>query len=360
MATLKLFIILLFSANAGDGEPDLSPVTTYLADWVEEERVDGVAVKDRLRRTQPAFIETRRRLRDAIAPGTVAPQAAPGDVEITISHQGRERTARLHVPSDRFEGPLPLVVVLHGGGGNATNAERMTRFSALADEEGFLVAYPNGTGALPSVLLTWNSGGLPVYAVENDVDDVGFLRALVDEIAQRAPVDRGRVFATGMSNGGMMVHRLAREAADVFAAIADVSGAMNFTATDSTTPISVMMIHGRADEHVGYDGGRPARAVGRAQDRVDASVAEATAYYVERLGLEPTPGRERCGKVTIETWSAPGDAAGRALVVVSIADEGHTWPGGPVIRRAADVPTAEFDATVEIWRFFRAHPRLPR
>lgn len=334
--------------------------------WIDRDLgVCGVfAVQDRLPRTLPTANAIRARIREILggvdpAPASPPRSLPPGDHDLTIEHGGRQRTAVLHVPPTSSEAARALVVVLHGGGGNARNAQQMTGFSDCADREDFLVVYPNGSGPLKNALLTWNSGGIPVYAVEHDVDDVGFVRALVAEIARLTPVDAQRVYATGMSNGGMMAHRLAHDAADLFAAIADVAGAMNYTARDPARSLAVLMIHGRADEHVLYAGGRPRQSVGESGDREDTSVAAAAAYYAARFGLTGTPTSTSNGTLTIDTWCDPQRPDAGEVRVISIDGEGHTWPGGPVIRRRADPPTDAFDATAAIWRFFADHPRQP-
>jgi polyhydroxybutyrate depolymerase len=288
------------------------------------------------------------------------------DHEITLDHGGRKRSYLLHVPpqaelAQRVGDKLPLVLVLHGGGGNGQQAAESTGFSALADREGFVVAYPDGTGRLPRRLLTWNSGGIPVWAVEHDIDDVGFLKAVVRDVQGRLPIDADRVHATGISNGGMMVHRLAREAADVFAAVAPVSGAMNFTAADSAQPISVLIVHGTADRHVRYGGGEPLRATGRAGERTDASVADAARYYVLRNGLADEPRTETEGKVKTETWdrTASGTPARARVQVVTLDGGGHAWPGGRRARHlGADAPF-DWPASERIWEFFAQARRQP-
>lgn len=96
----------------------------------------------------------------------------------------------------------------------------------LADRESFIAVYPNGNGRFGKRLLTWNAGTCCAYLVINNVDDVGFVRALVATLAEKVPIDRRRVYATGLSNGAMMSHRLAAEAADLIAAVAPVAGGM--------------------------------------------------------------------------------------------------------------------------------------
>ena len=120
------------------------------------------------------------------------------DHVLSLTAGGRERTYLLHLPP-AYDGKhsLPLVIVLHGGGGNAPGAVHMTGFSEKANKEGFVVVYPNGSGRLKNRLLTWNSGNCCGYALDNNVDDVGFIRALIDELEKTRAIDPKRVYVDG-------------------------------------------------------------------------------------------------------------------------------------------------------------------
>jgi len=146
-----------------------------------------------------------------------------GDEEKSFEHQGRRRTYIVHVPPglDRSR-PVPLVLVLHGGVVNAYFTAHNTGMNAVADREGFIAVYPNGTGRFEDRILTWNVGFGFAYALRNNIDDVGFLRELTGRMIAGYGVDAGSVYATGISNGGIMSYRLASEASDVFAAVAPV------------------------------------------------------------------------------------------------------------------------------------------
>ncbi|KXK14629.1 MAG: phospholipase/carboxylesterase [Chloroflexi bacterium OLB14] len=174
----------------------------------------------------------------------------------TLQHDGLERTYLLHVPSSYDENKATsLVLLFHGGGGNAENQQRTSGFNELANKEGFIVAYPNGTGKFSDKILTWNGGICCGYASENQIDDVGFIRALVTELQTQYNIDSKRIYATGFSNGGIMSYRLACEASDLFAAIAPVSGTQNFEACKPSEPVSLIHFHGTDDTHLPYNGG---------------------------------------------------------------------------------------------------------
>src|SRR5579859_6759791 len=178
--------------------------------------------------------------------------SATGDAQLTLHYGDRERTYLLHLPEPLPNKPLPLVVVLHGGGGSAESAAKMTGFDAEADKDGFIAVYPNGTDKIRPLLnamgkpgfLTWNAGGCCGYARDQDVDDVGFIRSVVAQVVKDNAADPERVYATGISNGGMMAYRLACEASDLFAAIAPVSGVQDVTSCKPAQPVSVFHIHG--------------------------------------------------------------------------------------------------------------------
>ncbi len=188
--------------------------------------------------------------------------AAPsGDEVHTLDFDGLKRSYALHMPAKSPAGELPLVVVLHGGGGSGAGAARMTGFDALADEAGFMVVYPDGTDrpllhamGKPG-LLTWNAGSCCGYAQYKNMDDVGFIRAVVADVQKQHAVDAKRIYATGMSNGGMLSYRLACEASDLFAAIGPVAGIIEIPDCKPVHPVAVIDFQGTDDENVPLNGG---------------------------------------------------------------------------------------------------------
>ena len=218
--------------------------------------------------------------------------------ELSVTVAGVRRTFLVHVPRARHSPKSPLVVLLHGGGGNGEQAMNAYRMNEVADREGFLVAYPNGSGRVER-LLTWNAGNCCGYAMRERVDDVAFIRAMVEAIDRRFHVDRARVFATGMSNGGMMAHRLGCEASDLFAAIGVVSGALNIPCHPADE-VAAMIIHGTADEHVPYEGGTGSKSL---EDRVDLSVAHAVETWRAVDGCKDVRNAKTKGSITTVRWS---------------------------------------------------------
>lgn len=283
--------------------------------------------------------------------------AAAADLSRTVVSAGAARTYRVHVPPSLPAGvPVAVVLVLHGGGGNAAGTAKMTGMDAAADRNGFLAVYPNGSGLLRDRLLTWNAGACCGFAVREKVDDTAFVRKLLDALSSEWRVDEGRVFATGISNGGMMAYRLGCELADRIAAIAPVAGALDVAPCTPSRPVSLIAFHGTADEHVLYEGGVPKKQ-GDRQPRSDRSVAKSVGFFVSLNGCGKEPARERKGSVIRETWTGCRDGTG--VTLVTIVKGGHAWPGGLPWAPWADAPTREVDASQEMWDFFSGHGRRP-
>ncbi|MCC6557211.1 MAG: polyhydroxybutyrate depolymerase [Polyangiaceae bacterium] len=279
----------------------------------------------------------------------------PGDHKLHLTVSGGDRSYLLHLPpSHDGERKLPLVIALHGGGGHAENMARMSGLSQKSDAEGFAVVYPNGTGRFEDKLLTWNAGNCCGLALDRGADDVGFIRSLLDTLAARLPLDPKRVYATGMSNGGMMAYRLGCELADRIAAIGPVAGALSAKPCNPSVPISLVVVHGMDDEHVLYAGGAPKKRVDP-HPRVDASVAAATAFFVARNGCDKAPARAEHGRLTQEAYT--GCQQGTEVRVYSIKGEGHTWPGGRKGGPWGDEPAGEISANDLLWDFFEKHPK---
>jgi polyhydroxybutyrate depolymerase len=280
------------------------------------------------------------------ASGGRGPSLPPAvTVSKTLDSGGRARAYLLHLPP-RYDGHtlLPLVLVLHGGGQSPESAEKMSGMSAKADQENFIAVYPSGTGRL-SKAPTWNAGNCCAYAMENEVDDVAFLRALIDTLERDHATDPKRVFVTGISNGGMMSYRVACELADKIAAIAPVEGAQNVDCRPSV-PVSVLVFHGTADRLVPYEGGTTKFQMG--PPRTDNSVAAAVTFWVKRDGCSPVPHHEESSEVHVDTYSAC--KAGTSVQLYAIQGGRHIWPGTPISAN-------HVAATDLMWTFFSQHPK---
>lgn len=274
-----------------------------------------------------------------------------------LVHDGIQRSYTIRIPGRVDQGQLkvPLVLVLHGGGGNAGNAERMTGFTRMAERERFIVAYPEGTGRRKNTLLTWNAGHCCGHAMENRVDDVGFIDALIEDLISRYPIDPSRVYVTGMSNGAMMSHRLGIELSTRIAAIAPVVGTLFGDEQLPQNPVAAIMINGLLDKSVPPQGGVPKGRFAVSWDGAPASpTLEQAAFWGRANGCEADARRDDGGTYTQWRYPCP---AGNDVELYLIRDNGHAWPGGAKGSPLGDTPTTSFDATDVIWRFFKVHSK---
>jgi polyhydroxybutyrate depolymerase len=266
----------------------------------------------------------------------------------------------LHVP-ESLEPLAALVIVLHGGGGSAQSAIAQTNFDALADQHGFIVAYPEGTDRARPLLNalgkpgfhTWNAGACCGIAVERGMDDVGFIRAMVADIAAATPLDPKRIYATGLSNGGMMAYRLACEASDLVAAIGAVSAVIVVAPCEPRFPVSVLHIHGTADQNVPIEGGVGQKSITRYPY---PPVARSIAFWAawDDCGKDPIVSAP-APNVTLRSY--PLCTLGIAVDYYVIEGGTHAWPGGKRLAKFLDSPSNALDATKLIWQFFAAHPK---
>ncbi|OCB25633.1 polyhydroxybutyrate depolymerase [Mycobacterium malmoense] len=278
--------------------------------------------------------------------GTPGAQSIPvGQSTQSIESGGVNRTFHLYRPQGLTDA-APLVVMLHGGFGTGQQAERSYHWDAEADAGHFLVAYPDGLDR------AWNAGTCCGEPQRAGTDDVGFVTAMVGAIAQQLPIDRARVYVTGMSNGAMMALRLGCQS-DLFAAIAPVAGTL-LTDCSQARRASVLQIHGTADDRVPYGGG-PGKAFSRnGAARVDGPSVEAVNATWRGIDACGPPTSTTSGDVTTQLAAC---ADGRTVELISVAGAGHQWPGGepsPLAEKLAGIPapSTALDATGTIWRFF--------
>ncbi len=288
----------------------------------------------------------------SLLPGPGLAADAPAG-RLSLEHDGRTRHYLLRIPPQAASAqalPLVLVLVLHGGGGNAETAERMTGFTRLAMRQGFLVAYPEGTGRAAGKRLTWNAGHCCGYALQQKVDDVGFIRALVAQISRQQRVDPQRIYVTGMSNGGMLAHRLGIELSDTLAAIAPVVATLFGDEQRPPHPVSALMINGLLDQSVPAAGGAPGGRFPSAWDGTPAQPALAQlAFWAEADGCTPDQAPDILGQIQRYRAACP---PGRAVELYLLQDNGHAWPGGQRGSLRGDRPSTSLEATALIWKFF--------
>jgi polyhydroxybutyrate depolymerase len=264
-----------------------------------------------------------------------------------------QRSYILYVPSNYQAGqPVAVVLVFHGDGANARNAMTMTGFNFRAEKGGFIAVFPNGTGPSEDKYLTWNSGDCCGFAKKRNIDDVGFVRAIIADLQTVVTVDPKRIYATGISNGGMMAYRLACELSDMIAAIGPVAATQNISACTPLQPVSVIHFHGTADQIIPYEGGPGAKSLAGINF---IGARAALNFWVQADGCTAQTQTQQAGNVAHDVV-APC-AQNTAIELYSITGGTHSWPGGQKSREFGEEPTQEVSATELIWAFFAAHPK---
>jgi polyhydroxybutyrate depolymerase len=275
----------------------------------------------------------------------------------TLMVDGAARTYRLHLPEAYTEDRLwPLVVVLHPFTSSGAGMARLTGFDALAEREGFIVAYPDGLSR------RWNIGHFP-----DEADDVGFVTALVDHLLAHYAVDSGAVYLTGASNGAGMTYRLMCEAGDRFAAAAVVMGGPMLAGVaagcEAAVPMPLMIIHGTDDRFLPWEGGEIQVIPGRAFTLL--SVEESLAFWRARNDCSdsaqttPVDDVEPNDGTTTTRLAYEDCGSGAVTILYRVEGGGHTWPGRPdsypefIVGRTA----RDFSASEVIWEFFTRHRR---
>jgi polyhydroxybutyrate depolymerase len=285
---------------------------------------------------------------------TLATSADPS-VRDTLRHDGQTRIYWVHVPPayKKNGNSLPLVIALHGGGGSGQQFESQSKLSEKADQEGFIVVYPDGIQN-PGVLhlRTWNAGACcGQIASTQQVDDVGFISKLIDKLAATYQIDEKRVYATGHSNGAMLCYRLACELSDKVAAIAANSGTMQLkTPCKPKRVMPILHVHSQLDRNVPYTGGVGTKSINKQWNpSVDSTLtvfAQLAQCKVQKQVVRTTD------KYTFYKWS---DCQGGAEIQYYLtSDGGHAWPGGQKgARFIGDTPSDAFVNNDLIWSFFK-------
>jgi polyhydroxybutyrate depolymerase len=291
---------------------------------------------------------------------TAAEPLGAGDHFRSLELGSQKRTYRIHVPPGyNAARPMPLVLALHGATMSARAMEGFSGLSKKADEAGFIVVYPNGTGPNP-LMLTWNSGGFPPFLARTKPNDVAFLARVLDDAEAVLNVDKQRIYATGVSNGAMMCYRLAAELSERIAAIAPVAGTLALEKYEPKCTVPVLHIHGTADNLVPYVGAGPTVATFMkflsVEDTIAACVKRNGCLDEPRTADLPMPNDHF--KITRTAYDEGKEGAEVILYVVERG--GHTWPGRPIAGGILGPTTMNLKANDVIWEFFQKHLRRPR
>jgi polyhydroxybutyrate depolymerase len=284
----------------------------------------------------------------------------PGRFKLAIKSGDFERVAHIQIPAGYKADPKPpLVLMLHGAGGTGTGALDKDGWSVKADKEGFIAVAPDGLPAQarssPNFFTNpaiWNSGQLKPRSPRAAIDDVAFIRQLLDELKEKVPYDENRVFCAGHSNGGGMTFRLAAELSERFTAIGTVAGRLDLADPKPKKPLPSLYILGTKDPLMPIDGGEVKLPWGRRQN---PPVGEMLAVWAKALECEPDPKTisEKDGVKKVEYASK---SSGPTLSVIYIEGHGHHWPGGERTLPESMVGpiTTKLNATDTLWDFFKA------
>jgi polyhydroxybutyrate depolymerase len=310
-------------------------------------------------------------------PPVVCPAATldAGDSSNTLILDGGGRTYNLHIPPGLdLSRPAPLVFAFHGGGQSAASFEGFAHVQPKADSSGFILVEPEGTIAIPGLspgtLDVWNAGNCCELAaqINTNVDDVGFVRAMIDTISQQVCIDPKRIFATGFSNGGMLSHRLACQLSDKIAAIVAVSGGIGNVDLDMTPPetlfqcnpgrkVPVLHIHGTQDACYPYDGGWGPLSVVTFE-----SVSVTIQNWLGLNGCSQSPPSTVLAKGATTCQLYPCPQTGE-VELCTIDGGGHYWPGGGdwagsevFCGSNQGALTSDISANDVFWSWFMSHP----
>ena len=297
------------------------------------------------------------------------PAPSGTDKRGSFNHDNLERTFHVHLPSSYDKtGQIPLVIALHGKGGNGESMVLVTRkgFNKLAERDGFIVVYPDG------IELNWNDGRMDEEsndrAHRENIDDVGFISALIDTLIKDYNVDPKRVYITGISNGAILSYRLACELSHKITAIAPVDGNIPLLLLGECSPslpVSVLAINNINDPLVPFEGGEIYGHFHRVKLGKVLSVNESIGFWVNFnkcstipiVTEEPDRDPKDGTRVTRKEYISEGD--GTEVILYSIDGGGHTWPGGFQYLPAWIIgkTSRDIDANEVIWSFFKKHSR---
>ncbi len=309
----------------------------------------------------------------------------PGDYEFSLVHGGLDRKYLVHVPGSYDESKnASVVIALHGGGGNAADAPKYFGLNEKSDKEGFIVVYPEGIArtVFGRTLATWNAGRCCGLAMQKNVDDVGFMRAMLRKLKADFAVDGKRIYATGMSNGAQMAYRLACELSDEIAAIAPSGSQGTFDDCNPGRPVPVLHIQGKDDPCSLYEGGTCGgcmaefwREMGIPVQDNDWECAPIPSYID---GWRTRNGCSEIANATFKNRGATcmtyGSCRQDADVILCVVEGmGHNWPGQTaygvetcerspngrtckIWRERVGPLSQDIVANDALWEFFKEHP----
>lgn len=292
----------------------------------------------------------------------LASLAQAGQIKsIDLPFEGHTWTYHLYTPDTPKGGPSPLVLVFHGAGGGGKAYLEKNGWLTLADREGVVVAAPDGLPALPRMPANfrlnprlWNSGQLKPDSPRGRLNDIGFVAAMLDDIAKHAAINTGRVFATGHSNGAGMTYLLGAELPARLRAIAPVMGLNSTQAAMPARAVPTFTLLGTSDPLNPMQGGTRDLPWGQS---TTPPVAQGLVAWATALGCNAMPQVQRDdATVRSEHYAACNDQA--TFTIWYLKGQGHAWPGGQDSGLPASVMgpnTTPVNATEVIWSFFSGY-----
>jgi polyhydroxybutyrate depolymerase len=277
-----------------------------------------------------------------------------GTYTYRLEHGGLKRKYLVHVPARyRASTPAPMVLALHGGGGFAEYQAKDENYGLISksDQAGFIAVFPNGYSPFRNgKFATWNAGTCCAGARDKNIDDLGFLRAVVDDVARHLDIDRARVYSIGMSNGALMSYRLACEAPDLIHGVMAVAGTDNTVNCEPRKPVSILHVHAKNDDHVKFEGGAGPGTKDESKVTNFRSVSQTIEKWVKLNRCNPKPAR------VLDTPGATCDlydgCAEGTRVKLCVTERGaHSWPGG-VKTRGSEPTSKAIVANDVMWEFF--------
>ena len=265
--------------------------------------------------------------------------------EFTMNHEGLEREYILYKPKN-FSENGPLVMMLHGYSSNNNNLLSYSKMNAIADQNGFMVCYPQGAITYLTNQSHWNAN-----LQMSDVNDIDFLSDLVIEIQKQFKVSKENVFVAGMSNGGFMSYTLGCERSDIFKAVASVTGTMSGYDWENCSPeykIPIMQISGTIDRTVPWDGTmNTAFGWGGAPHILEVMEFWSDLNACTKDELINFPDIDKSDNSTVSLTKKKGGSYNNEVWFYKIEGGGHDWPGA--------WGNKDIDASEEIWKFFDLH-----
>jgi polyhydroxybutyrate depolymerase len=315
-------------------------------------------IATRAHRGRWLFLGTITFLASCLSPAPDAPLRRPaaraGDSPHTLEVGQANRHYLLHLPpGDVWSIPHPLLLMLHGTGSSAQRMPGQTGLDAAADERGLIVAYPDGTGWWP-LQETWHTGRCCGYALENRVQDVRFIRELIQALRAELDVDSTRIYVAGFSDGGMMTFRLACDLASDIAAVAVVAGRMPDVRCRPARPVPVVAIGGNDDEELRDD---HARYTHPGSYPYAFSMEASVAYWAGIDQCDAVPERTPVGRHWEDRYRHCRDSSD--VILYTVTGGRHAWPGGRRGWLFSPAPVGDFNATEVILDFLARHRLAP-